>query len=52
MSIVVDGVRMNNAIYRAGNLQNAIGVGCQRPERAEVVHGPGAMTTAATPSGA
>ena len=42
--IVVDGVRMNNAIYRAGNLQNVIGVDANALERAEVVHGPGAMT--------
>lgn len=42
--IVVDGVRMNNAIYRAGNLQNVISVDAQALDRAEVVHGPGAMT--------
>lgn len=42
--IVVDGVRMNNAIYRAGNLQNIISVDANAIERAEVVHGPGAMT--------
>jgi len=42
--IVVDGVRMNNAIYRGGNLQNVIGVDANALERAEVLHGPGAMT--------
>ncbi|MBK9274524.1 MAG: TonB-dependent receptor [Flavobacteriales bacterium] len=42
--IVVDGVRMNNAIYRAGNLQNIISTDANAIERAEVVHGPGAMT--------
>ena len=42
--IVVDGVRMNNAIYRAGNLQNVISVDPSVIERAEVIHGPGAMT--------
>ena len=42
--IVVDGVRMNNAIFRAGNLQNVIGVDAGGIERAEVLHGPGAMT--------
>lgn len=42
--IVVDGVRMNNAIFRAGNLQNVISVDANVIERAEVVHGPGAMT--------
>ncbi|MCB0794673.1 MAG: TonB-dependent receptor [Flavobacteriales bacterium] len=42
--IVVDGVRMNNAIYRSGNLQNVISVDPNAVENAEVVHGPGAMT--------
>ena len=42
--IVVDGVRMNNAIYRAGNLQNVINVDVHAVEHAEVVYGPGAMT--------
>jgi hemoglobin/transferrin/lactoferrin receptor protein len=42
--IVVDGVRMNNAIFRAGNLQNVISVDASAIERAEVIHGPGAMT--------
>ncbi|MBK8227527.1 MAG: TonB-dependent receptor [Flavobacteriales bacterium] len=42
--IVVDGVRMNNAIYRAGNLQNVISVDANAIDRAEVIHGPGAMT--------
>ncbi|MDX9749674.1 MAG: TonB-dependent receptor [Flavobacteriales bacterium] len=42
--IVVDGVRMNNAIYRSGNLQNVISVDPEALERAEVLHGPGAMT--------
>ncbi|MBK9176460.1 MAG: Plug domain-containing protein [Flavobacteriales bacterium] len=35
--IVVDGVRMNNAIYRAGNLQNVIGVDANAIGRAEVM---------------
>lgn len=42
--IVVDGVRMNNAIFRGGNLQNVIGEDANALERAEVLHGPGAMT--------
>lgn len=42
--IVVDGVRMNNAIFRAGNLQNVISLDANAMERVEVVHGPGAMT--------
>ncbi len=42
--IVVDGVRLNNAIFRAGNLQNLISADPYSIERAEVLHGPGAMT--------
>lgn len=42
--IVVDGVRMNNAIYRSGNLQNVISVDPNTVERAEVLHGPGAIS--------
>lgn len=39
--IVVDGIRMNNAIYRSGNLQNVISVDAQSLENAEVIFGPG-----------
>ena len=42
--IVVDGVRMNNAIYRSGNLQNVINIDPNAIRVAEVIHGPGAMT--------
>jgi hemoglobin/transferrin/lactoferrin receptor protein len=38
--LVVDGVRMNNAIYRAGHLQNVITVDQNMLERAEVMYGP------------
>lgn len=38
--LVVDGVRMNNAIYRKGHLQNSITVSPLAIERAEVVFGP------------
>lgn len=38
--LVVDGVRMNNLIYRAGHLQNAITVDNNMLERAEVLFGP------------
>jgi hemoglobin/transferrin/lactoferrin receptor protein len=38
--LVVDGVRMNNAIYRAGHLQNIITVDNNLLERAEVLFGP------------
>jgi hemoglobin/transferrin/lactoferrin receptor protein len=41
--IVVDGVRMNNAIYRSGNLQNVISVDALSLQRAEVVFGPGSL---------
>ena len=37
--MVVDGVRMNNAIYRSGHLQNAITVNPNTVERVEVVYG-------------
>lgn len=38
--LVIDGVRMNNAIYRAGHLQNVITVDNAVLERAEVLFGP------------
>lgn len=41
--MVVDGVRMNNAIYRGGHLQNAITVDPNLLERTEVVFGPGSV---------
>lgn len=37
--MVVDGVRMNNAIYRSGHLQNAITVNPNTVERVEVIYG-------------
>ncbi|MES2646896.1 MAG: TonB-dependent receptor [Bacteroidota bacterium] len=37
----VDGIRMNNAIYRSGHLQNAITVDQNMLERVEVMFGPG-----------
>ena len=37
--IVVDGVRMNNAIYRSGHLQNAITINPHNIERVEVTLG-------------
>ncbi|RYF72145.1 MAG: TonB-dependent receptor [Cytophagaceae bacterium] len=39
--LVVDGVRMNNAIYRAGHLQNVLRIDPAMIERAEVLFGPG-----------
>lgn len=41
--MVVDGVRMNNAIYRAGHLQNVIRVDQNMLEKAEVLYGPGSV---------
>jgi hemoglobin/transferrin/lactoferrin receptor protein len=38
--LVVDGIRMNNAIYRAGHLQNVITVDQNSLERVEVLFGP------------
>lgn len=38
--LVVDGVRMNNAIYRSGHLQNIITVDQNMLERVEVLQGP------------
>ena len=42
--LVVDGVRMNNAIYRNGHLQNAITVDPNVLDRIEVIYGAGALT--------
>lgn len=41
--LVLDGVRLNNIIYRSGHLQNAITVDQGVLERAEVVLGPGSV---------
>jgi len=41
--IVADGVRMNNAIYRSGNLQNVISIDPLALEEAEVIFGPGSL---------
>lgn len=38
---VVDGVRMNNAIYRSGNLQNVLQADVNSLNEAEVIFGPG-----------
>jgi len=42
--LVVDGVRMNNAIFRGGNLQNVISLDANSIENTEVVLGPGSVT--------
>ncbi len=41
--ISVDGVRMNNAIFRSGNLQNVISLDPFAIEKTEVLFGPGAV---------
>ncbi len=41
--LVVDGVRMNNAIYRSGHLQNSITVNPNSLERTEVIYGPSSI---------
>lgn len=41
--LVVDGVRMNNAIYRKGHLQNSITVAPSQLERTEIVFGPSSV---------
>lgn len=41
--LVVDGVRMNNAIYRMGHLQNSISVSPNNLERTEVLFGPSSV---------
>jgi len=41
--LVVDGVRMNNAIYRGGHLQSAITIDNAILDRTEVVFGPGSV---------
>jgi hemoglobin/transferrin/lactoferrin receptor protein len=41
--IVVDGVRMNNAIFRSGNLQNVISLDPLALENTEVLFGPGSV---------
>lgn len=38
--LVVDGIRLNNAIYRSGHLQNVITVDQNMLERVEVLYGP------------
>jgi hemoglobin/transferrin/lactoferrin receptor protein len=41
--LVVDGVRMNSAVYRSGHLQNSITVDNAMLERTEVIFGPGSL---------
>jgi len=41
--LVVDGVRLNNAIYRAGHLQSVVTIDPVVLQRVEVLHGPGSV---------
>jgi hemoglobin/transferrin/lactoferrin receptor protein len=41
--LVVDGVRMNNAIFRSGNVQNVISLDANTIEESEVIFGPGSV---------
>jgi len=41
--ITIDGVRMNNAIFRSGNIQNIISLDPFATNRAEVIFGPGSL---------
>ncbi len=41
--IVVDGIRMNNAIYRGGHLQNVITLDNSIMDRVEILFGPGSV---------
>lgn len=41
--LVVDGVRLNNAIYRNGHLQNAITIDPNILQQAEIIFGPGSL---------
>ena len=41
--LVVDGVRLNNTIYRSGHLQNVITIDPNMLERVEILYGPGSV---------
>ncbi|MCG8699145.1 MAG: TonB-dependent receptor [Bacteroidales bacterium] len=41
--LVVDGIRMNNAIYRGGHLQNSITIDNAILERVEIIYGPSSV---------
>jgi hemoglobin/transferrin/lactoferrin receptor protein len=41
--IVVDGIRINNAIYRGGHLQNVISIDNNMLDRVELLFGPGSV---------
>jgi hemoglobin/transferrin/lactoferrin receptor protein len=41
--LVLDGIRLNNAIYRGGHLQNVLRIEQQMLEKVEVLYGPGSL---------
>ena len=41
--LVIDGVRMNNAIYRSGHVHNAISIDANSLDRTEVIFGPSSV---------
>jgi hemoglobin/transferrin/lactoferrin receptor protein len=41
--LVIDGVRMNNAIFRSGNVQNVISLDASTIDESEVIFGPGSV---------
>lgn len=41
--MVVDGIRMNNAIYRGGHLQNIVTLDNAAMEKVEILYGPGSV---------
>lgn len=41
--IMVDGIRMNNAIYRSGNVHNIISLDANSLENTEIIYGPGSV---------
>lgn len=41
--LIVDGVRMNNAIFRTGNVQNVISLDAMSIQSSEILFGPGAV---------
>jgi len=41
--LVVDGVRMNNAIFRSGNIQSVISIDANSLESSEIIFGPGSV---------
>jgi hemoglobin/transferrin/lactoferrin receptor protein len=41
--LVVDGIRMNNTIYRAGHLQNIITLDNAAMDKIEILYGPGSV---------